>query len=683
MKRKCLFFAVVLLFSCILVADGTPPALGTGTSGDPYQIATLGNLLWVSTNSGSWGSCFIQTANIDASGTENWNDGAGFSPIGKSATKFTGTYNGQEFTISYLYIDRSSNLGLFGYSDNGSIQNISLINVNIVGSSDNIGGISGYCNSMTISNCDVTGTISGSNYIGGICGFTNRSSTDNCYSSGSISAVNSAGGIIGGYGDDYKEDDTSFINNCHSNAIVNVTVNSAGGMLGYTTEPFTITNSSFSGHVTGDSNVGGIVGYTYSTMTITNSYCSGIVTGRLDAGNLDVGGIVGNICSTTTTITNSYCSGDVTGNLEVGGIVGGSTADDYTTITITNSYCSGPVTGISYVGGIAGYTYSTITNSYCYGLVTGNLNVGGFVGRQSGSTFTNCFWDTETTGQSSSDGGTGKTTAEMHTLATFTETDTDGLTSAWDFVGTSNDDAGTESIWDMDQTGTVNDGYPILSWQEGADDVMVDYALPVTLSSFTAIYNGDNPVIQWITCSEMQNSGWNIYRNCEEDYSSSLKLNMDIIPGAGSSTEMHNYAYQDEYEVDNGICYYYWLESISFGGTSENFGPIALNIPEEGEEEETPPVPDQFGLLPNYPNPFNPETCISYNLPFECQTELSIYNIKGKKIITLVNEIKEAGYHSQIWNGKDEEGIKVSSGVYIYRLETDYYKMAKTMVLIK
>ena len=206
--------------------------------------------------------------------------------------------------------------------------------------------------------------------------------------------------------------------------------------------------------------------------------------------------------------------------------------------------------------------------------------------------------------------------------------------------------------------------------------------LPVTLTTFTAVFSSDFPVLQWITVSEINNSGWNVYRNCEEDYSTSLKLNIDLIPGAGSSTEMHNYSYQDEYEVDNGICYYYWLESLSFGGESENFGPIALNIPEE-EEEDTPPVPDQYNLLPNYPNPFNPDTCISYNLPFACQADLSIYNIKGKKIITLVKENQVAGYYSHVWDGKDKNGLKVSSGVYIYRIETEYYKMAKTMVLVK
>ncbi|MDP8321052.1 MAG: GLUG motif-containing protein [Candidatus Stygibacter australis] len=376
-----------------------------------------------------------------------------------------------------------------------------------------------------------------------------------------------------------------------------------------------------------------------------------------------------------TSFNNCYTSGSVEGGYQTGGLIG----MPFTSSSITNCYAMSSVIGTSETGGLVGHSLgSVISNCYANGSVSVTEYSGGLIGFSETSTVQNCFWNSQTSGQTSSAGGTGKTTADMQNVATFTETDTEGLTTPWDFVTNPNDDSADDDYWDMDQLGTVNNGYPYLNW-----DYLIDPPLPVTLSSFTAIYNGDNPVIQWITCSEMQNSGWNVYRNCEEDYSSSLKLNIDLIPGAGSSTEMHNYSYQDEYEVEHGTCYYYWLESISNSGGTENFGPLSLNIPHQEDEEEAPPVPDQFNLLPNYPNPFNPETCISYNLPFECQTELSIYNIKGKKIITLVNGIQEAGFHSHIWNGKDENGLEISSGVYIYRLETEYYKMAKTMVLVK
>ncbi|MDP8220544.1 MAG: GLUG motif-containing protein, partial [Candidatus Stygibacter frigidus] len=392
-------------------------------------------------------------------------------------------------------------------------------------------------------------------------------------------------------------------------------------------------------------NIGGLAGFTMGTL-ISNCYTTGSVTG-----NSQTGGLIGN-STTGTSINNCYSTCSVNGTNQSGGLIGTCTS-----ISVTNCFSTGSVSSTDYPGGLIGFS---------------NL-----------STIQNCFWNTTTSTQGSSYGGTGKTTVEMQNVFTFTETDTEGLTTAWDFVTNPGDDTGNDDFWDMDQLGTVNNSYPILSWQEGADELLVDDPLPVTLSSFTAIYNGDNPVIQWITCSEMQNSGWNIYRNWEEDYSSSLKLNINLIPGAGSSTEIHNYTYRDEYDVDNGICYYYWLESISFGGKSDNFGPIALNIPDQGGGGDTPPKPDQYNLLYNYPNPFNPETSIRYDLPLDCQADLSIYNLKGEKIITLVNGIQEAGFHSHIWNGRDENGLEISSGVYIYRIETEYYKMAKTMVLVK
>ena len=100
--------------------------LGSGTIGDPYQIATLYDLLWLSQQAGNsdatglyWSRNYIQTANIDATATSGWNSGAGFSPIGTPTWSFLGDYNGQNYSISNLFINRGSsdNIGLFGYAN--------------------------------------------------------------------------------------------------------------------------------------------------------------------------------------------------------------------------------------------------------------------------------------------------------------------------------------------------------------------------------------------------------------------------------------------------------------------------------------------------------------------------------------------------------------------------------------
>ena len=87
--------------------------------------------------------------------------------------------------------------------------------------------------------------------------------------------------------------------------------------------------------------------------------------------------------------------------------------------------------------------------------------------------------------------------------------------------------------------------------------------------------------------------------------------------------------------------------------------------------------------LRNYPNPFNPETIISFSIPNENHVELIVYNIKGQKIKTLVNEFKPAGKHSVIWNGTDDSVKPVSSGIYFYKLKAGDFQKVKKMILIK
>lgn len=102
-----------------------------------------------------------------------------------------------------------------------------------------------------------------------------------------------------------------------------------------------------------------------------------------------------------------------------------------------------------------------------------------------------------------------------------------------------------------------------------------------------------------------------------------------------------------------------------------------------GVKKDKAPVPGGYELFANYPNPFNPSTNIKYSIPKETRVVLTIYNIVGQKIATLVNEVQEGGTYTSVWNGKSDNGIKVSSGFYLYRLETDNFTATKKMVLLK
>ena len=120
MKKTLTNFTMLLIaltMSTSLMADGTQPT-GSGTSGDPYQVSILDNLLWISTTSVSWSSYFEQTAIIDASTTSGWNSGAGFSPIGNSTIKFTGWVTTQ-YMFNFLLISHR----YFSKYNNGSFSN--------------------------------------------------------------------------------------------------------------------------------------------------------------------------------------------------------------------------------------------------------------------------------------------------------------------------------------------------------------------------------------------------------------------------------------------------------------------------------------------------------------------------------------------------------------------------------
>jgi len=102
-----------------------------------------------------------------------------------------------------------------------------------------------------------------------------------------------------------------------------------------------------------------------------------------------------------------------------------------------------------------------------------------------------------------------------------------------------------------------------------------------------------------------------------------------------------------------------------------------------------PAIPDAFALDQNYPNPFNPSTMIRYALPKESRVTLSVYDILGREVATLVDEVRPAGYHEALWSGRNDAGGQIASGLYFYRLEakaadgSDGFATVKKMLLVK
>ena len=218
---------------------------GSGTQGDPYQIADLTDLRNFSENSFYWDKYFIQTADIDASATSSWNSGQGFSPIA-----FSGSYNGQNHTISGLYINREIYTQAFFKTTNGAvISNLGLVDVDFT-CWGNVGAFIGSSSgNTTLNSCFSTGSVSGS--------YTN------------------AAGLVG-----YISSGTITINNCYSR-VSSYGKGFSGGLIARAQGTIVITNSYNSGSVTGEGTKGGLLAYNYySTNTISNSFWDTQTTGQ-------------------------------------------------------------------------------------------------------------------------------------------------------------------------------------------------------------------------------------------------------------------------------------------------------------------------------------------------------------------------------------------------------------------
>ncbi len=224
-----------------------------------------------------------------------------------------------------------------------------------------------------------------------------------------------------------------------------------GGLIGIISGISTVESSYARGDLTGTKHVGGLIGKLEGATKVSECYATGNVTGYPQKSNKYFGGLIGvNLNSDGQEVINSYARGDVDINAAWGSFTGGFIGYRQS-LKITNSYSTGSVADFSQ-GKAEGF------------------GAGDDDGRGRDFNVTNSFWNTETSGISaikeSGDVSWGKTNCDMKSAQLF-------LDSGWDFV--SETDNGAEDIWDMDQLGTVNNGYPILSWQEGNDEILAPF----------------------------------------------------------------------------------------------------------------------------------------------------------------------------------------------------------------
>jgi hypothetical protein len=292
-----LFFFSITLFSQTSVQQPSGWADGSGGT-----IATLAELRWLSENPAAWDENWTLAANIDATETKTWNSGSGFQPIGNSTTQFTGNFNGSSHNISNLYINRKNedHIGLFGFTEDATIESLGIINCNVSGS-NSVGGLVGYNFSKSaVSNCFATGRAFGEEFIGGLVGCNREnSSVSNCYATVDVSGINELGGFIG-------YNNNSMVSYCYA------TGNTSGDKVvgGFIGEVYnsSISNCYATGGVTGNRYLGGFAGYSGSS-SLLNCYSIGTVS---DGESSYIGAFLGEN-ATLSTITNGYYNTETSG----------------------------------------------------------------------------------------------------------------------------------------------------------------------------------------------------------------------------------------------------------------------------------------------------------------------------------------------------------------------------------
>lgn len=659
-----------------------------------------------------------------------WESSKGWIPLGGS-TAFTGDYDGYYgsvyHTISNLYINRPDEdlVGLFGKmegtsTDTAELNNIKLQTVNIKGRSG-VGSLLGKINDnqyVVIDRCSVVG--------------------------GTVEAYRTCGGLVGannGYPSGNPAKSRSKIHECFANVSVSYkyfadeTTRDAekfGGLVGCnqrgeTYDSFALGIVSGSDVSNNAVRVGGLAGCVEQGL-IVNCFSAGAVSGS----GTNVGGLVGNVTGTGTGgVADSYWDTENSGQ---------SSSASGTALTEEEMQTGTPFSNWnSEFWSFTEDSYPSLIWNPEYTLVNVLTNTSTLIYQQSGSYMNS---NIGTSGNYISFQSANE--EETETYLIFTEYSTDSDLAELSGLANPDNLSAYCRIWFEYQSGNevvltslnsnsyfqiqfaefplnlwyrYNDGnwqivpeysqitgeeIPDYTFRININDLSItsrlgsngiefaadngDNPLPVTLNSFSAVFDGEIPILQWVTASEINNAGWNVFRAQSNDFAYSMQVNPLLIQGQGTSVTNTNYQFLDFYDFDYDITYYYWLENVDYGSNTESFGPITLYIPRlDDENNNSPEVPLDFGLHSNYPNPFNPSTEISFILDYNSIVSLDIFNLKGEKIISLLDNtnVSKSELVISVWDGCDQKGRPCTSGIYFYRLTTGKETISHKMVLVK
>jgi hypothetical protein len=210
---------------------------------------------------------------------------------------------------------------------------------------------------------------------------------------------------------------------------------------------------------------------------------------------------------------------------------------------------------------------------------------------------------------------------------------------------------------------------------DAVDFALTQCPIPENLTASEGL--GDRIELTWDAIVHEDLVGYDVYRAAWENGEFQM-LNVDPVSGE---------SFTDSEVPDNDV-YWYYVTAVFAGdfGDAESFASNkesgSLDVITDIDDDRIS-VPDNFFLSQNYPNPFNPSTTLSYGLSSDSDVRIRIYNVLGQNVRTLVDEHQTAGFKSVIWDGSDDSGDRVSTGVYFYTIEAGNYHDSRKMLLIK
>jgi hypothetical protein len=408
--------------------------------------------------------------------------------------------------------------------------------------------------------------------------------------------------------------------------------------------------------ITGRESVGGIAGTSYLS-DIHNSF----VTGSVTASGRFAGGLVGEFIFFTPShgyygeaaVWNCYTDVSVSGDRLVGGLAG-----------VAFWYRITPIDSDEYDHVIP--EFAGIYESFSVGQVSGQSSTGGFIGGGYPEYIKSNYWDRESSGQNQWDGG------EVDSQSA-TGLSTDQMTGQNAFI----------HMYELDFVNAwqLTEGYPVLRWQN-QEDAVDPPEVPIIRMDTTKRDFGEVSIDSSVTVEvPIRNTGNNILNG--EVYLAGPDAALFAIADGLSSFSL---------KVDSSQAVAITFYPVSFESYEAELHVVhdapnrsdTLIIPLSGQGKEptdatpAPDLPGELALHQNYPNPFNPSTVITYLVPSESRVQLTIYDVTGRRVSALVDEVQAPGEYRVMWDASE-----IASGIYIYRLSASGHTLTRRMTLIR